>query len=1099
MEAKMKKLLILFITLSAIFSLAACGGPTEEPATENSNVIFSPTVAVTVINGDRTLATEDINGLVNAIRGATGRMPAVRTPDAEKSGNEIVIGETSRSISAKAMAQLSGDGKGRLSYAIYAEGGSVAIAYRDNGDGIARDMAIEALYALFDGKDSLVLDEGTVAAESIDVMKYYAELGEAEVAAAYAALAEVAGEEVAEAIRDLYKIYTKDALIWLANLYDPEICFCGECEAGVGCAGGAFYYSPSARDTAGYLPDAESTAQILNMLAATGMANGKGGKYANILPEAVKNDIITFVRALQDPNGYFYHPQWGKDLIDATISRRSRDLDWYTSMLKALGAKPIYDAPNGTKGEGTKPEAAAMLTLPLGGSVAQAVSKVVGVASTSYPAHLESDVTFREYLAGMDIENLSYSVGSTLINQDSQIIERDKQLAEAGKNYSLMGILIEWLNEHQSPETGHWHTVSDYYAINGLYKIARIYNAAEVAMNYADRAAASAIEAITSDEKPSAVVDPYNMWAAISNCLSNLKNYGGDEGKAEAERISRELIKSAPEAIAATKAKVSIFLKSDGSFSYTETASAATSAGVPAAVRGTNEGDVNATTIAIASLSGSIYGALGLSSYKVPIYTYRDYLDFEDIITSLGRVTKLETPDADEPHTFDDDEVGGLPSGVTSIVESGGYISVVKDPRDGKSGNVVELNSISGGRDYVLVPCGNATLNASCYVFEGSLCMTAGDPNYTTQIFLGSCYMLTLRANDKGEVRLVEASSNSEGKSNSRHLGVSPKIGEWFDLRVEYYVGTHNSVRIKVYFNGSLIAISDNYYDQAGAKIENGVGTPATLFDNTRIFVMSSSTATLLLDDLSAYKTNIEYTLPEGDGPAINVDAPIKPVVHEGFEDGVIPDSIAPTNESSGGSVTVVDNPSGDGKVLELKSFSGGRDFIYLSAQKAENASCYVFESDFMIKSTDPTYTMQITMGGAYMFTFQADSTGKVKIIEASSNSAVKAITQDLGLSVKIGEWFNVRVEYYLGTHDSVRIKLCFNGELAAVTDNYYDVNGKKLEGVGTPSSDFESVRIIVMRSYSATLLMDNMAAYETDMKYEKSDADLLINVDKAK
>lgn len=58
-------------------------------------------------------------------------------------------------------------------------------------------------------------------------------------------------------------------------------------------------------------------------------------------------------KKLQAPNGFFYHPQWPKELVDSKISRRSRDLDRAELLLRSAGMKPTYDTPNGTAGDVT--------------------------------------------------------------------------------------------------------------------------------------------------------------------------------------------------------------------------------------------------------------------------------------------------------------------------------------------------------------------------------------------------------------------------------------------------------------------------------------------------------------------------------------------------------------------------------------------------------------------------------------------------------------------------------------------------------------------------------------------------------------------------
>ena len=119
------------------------------------------------------------------------------------------------------------------------------------------------------------------------------------------------GKDAADAFRILYDLYDERIYLWLANLWDPEI--------------GAFYYSNSARDTDGYLPDIESTCQAIGFLQYSGIYACCGGTLDSDTPEFMKKKILDFVIRLQDPDGFFYHPQWGKNIVD---SRRGRDLNW---------------------------------------------------------------------------------------------------------------------------------------------------------------------------------------------------------------------------------------------------------------------------------------------------------------------------------------------------------------------------------------------------------------------------------------------------------------------------------------------------------------------------------------------------------------------------------------------------------------------------------------------------------------------------------------------------------------------------------------------------------------------------------------------------
>ena len=114
------------------------------------------------------------------------------------------------------------------------------------------------------------------------------------------------GAAVVEAYRELYGMHEVGLCSWLAGLFDPDI--------------GGFYATNSARNNIGYLPNIESTSQAMDFLRISGMLAEYGDDLKDGLPEWFQQQMIAFVKGLQDPNGYFYHPQWGTDI---GVGRRS--------------------------------------------------------------------------------------------------------------------------------------------------------------------------------------------------------------------------------------------------------------------------------------------------------------------------------------------------------------------------------------------------------------------------------------------------------------------------------------------------------------------------------------------------------------------------------------------------------------------------------------------------------------------------------------------------------------------------------------------------------------------------------------------------------
>ena len=118
-------------------------------------------------------------------------------------------------------------------------------------------------------------------------------------------------KETVTALKNLYSAYyNEDLYVWAANLYDPET--------------GAFYYSNSARNTEGFLPDLESTSQVLGyLMIRSGLLSDYDNRYVNAFTDEMIENLKRFVMDMQSSeDGFFYHPQWETDI---TLSRRGEN------------------------------------------------------------------------------------------------------------------------------------------------------------------------------------------------------------------------------------------------------------------------------------------------------------------------------------------------------------------------------------------------------------------------------------------------------------------------------------------------------------------------------------------------------------------------------------------------------------------------------------------------------------------------------------------------------------------------------------------------------------------------------------------------------
>ena len=454
------------------------------------------------------------------------------------------------------------------------------------------------------------------------------------------------GRDLADAIKDYYSVFDPKVAVWLARLYDPNI--------------GGIYYSNSARDTEGYAPDVESTAQGFSIIPRTGMAYLHGNAYKKVLPRDMLDEVGRYIKSLQEPDGFFYNYQWTKE--SHVTSRLSRDLSSSLGILEHCSMRPTYNAPTGERGDGIKVELPNGVKRAVGsGEAKDSHTPTVKAASNSESSHmtfLENTETLKEYLEGLKANPGAlgwYYIGSTVNTLMRQIKQRDNELREKfyaieenrGQEFTgLKDTVIKFFNENQNPESGHWEKEYGYLAVNAILKIAGVYNQAEAEMNYAEKLVEAAFGAVlSSKEGMTAVVDVYNPWSAVGGIIANISSHGRSvtidgkvlSAKERADRLLSYVRKSAVRAVYATKDKLAVFKKADGSFSYTTKYSSQRSQRMPVAVPNSEEGDVNATELAINATTRAMLYTLGLEEYRPNVFGASELKVYLDTVGEIRR------------------------------------------------------------------------------------------------------------------------------------------------------------------------------------------------------------------------------------------------------------------------------------------------------------------------------------------------------------------------------------------------------------------------------------------------------------------------------
>lgn len=1068
---KFKHIFVLLLVITAtLISTVSCknndsgnGSDGETDNNQNSvvdqNVFWASGLPIDIVLG--TDLTEIPFGLDNLVYDITEKSPMHKSADSAETKHEIIVGRANRNISTHAYRILSEKvDMGFEAYVIYSNGTSVAVAFSGTE---ALDMAIEELFAdhlkVKNGK--IDLNAAVLSTYSFNLNERYDELDAAKRAEDWAILEKSInskgydGKATVAALKKLYSLYSDDAYIWLANLYEPDIYAAtrGEDEA----ARGGFYYSNSARNTISFLPDIESTRQAIDLIRYSGMTDSLTAD----LPKEVQNALVNFTRSLYDPNtGYYYHPQWAD--LQITDERRGRDYTNAKSVLTAFGAKQTVAASY------SAPESA--LTSGLSTSRVQLVSRVVATASVP---HLESESAFLEYLNKQNW-NDSYTSGN-------RIAAQSKLIDEAG----LMNVCLDFFDNIQNKDTGMWSPNRDDNAVNGFLKISAIY--ADYAkkynrtLNYASEAAATCEAVLLSEVPPSTVCWVYNVWYSLGNIIGLLRSTGLESDIELANVIRDRLRSNAPKYIEIAAAKYTPFRKDDGSFSFTPGYSSDNSQGMPVCVSRMAEGDVNATYISIISVPGRIFSALGYD--MVDVYTPNDMKVFVKEISGLSPVIKTNT-EFGGALQFNGDSLEGL-------LYSNQYTEIDTEPEAVQEKGYAYAYIEMGSNNFVTFGKNGQSILESGEKVEPKL-------SFRTIENGGTRYIYEMRARfNSGEMEgnswhtrfsmyygsgrfwYILGYTNSKGQlcldSLSDPIAVL-EPGQWYTLRFEYYTDSAENSAEKI----CKIYVNDVYVGDGG--VSGSAGKDTALGYCYMEYRCQATNLSWSIDDVNTTTDSEAYTPPPP--PDFNdakgkyyTDAAIKKTRFDyDAEDVATPDLLYNNNSS----VVYVDSENG---VLVFKKNTetpvNGEDAIKFVSGMSDafwkfSNKTTVVEFDLKYKNISATTPMKWRFGNDIVVTKSGDSLA-LSMPSVAGNST-------FNLETVPDTWYNIRFEQYwykvdaAGNNYSI-IKIFLNNTYVGEFKTSYD------------SATGNFMLYILASEASAELTMDNMIIAHIEKQYVSEDA----------
>ncbi len=893
---KYSRILLLLLAAAVLLTFAACTGKTPTPpdipdtpdtpdtpdVPDDGRIRLDKDASVTVYYSSSLYNSAAVS-FAGIFRSAgINNVKVTSKLSSESSDYTVYVGRFDHPLSAKAKEKADADSTlrpGDLFYYIESEGNAVAVYLTDSkiapaalnalaakitatGDGIVAEpnLSLSYVYTAEQQEADRIAEEERLARLEAERIAAYKKQADADWETRFD---KIEDPELKTAMERFYDFYDPDALVtWWGNLWDPEI--------------GGFYYANSARDYVGFLPDMESTYQILAKIYTNSAFMGYNRNLTELLGRENAEKIIGFYQTKQDPNtGYFFHPQWPQNTASLNTMRYTRDQDWATSVLSWLGSKPLYptalDRLKNTASAGSFKTVTSLVgTLPY-------AKQPVLLAAQDWQANRASIYQYLDHLfATQSCESWS----NTLSTQVSSF--------EAA---GVLGDVLDYLDETINPEYGLWvqsknkeagnyvNTKGEVESAYGIctmsYKIMVLYADGKRPVPYADKMAEACIEAILSRKLSVRVTYLFNPWATLSKIRDDLAYIQDPEVKANFNRLMKE---NGVAMINAAIAELGVYKCPDGSFGFLPEGSSPTIYGTTVSL-GFKEGDVNGNNL-VMSFSYHICNALGLDT--IPVFYYKHA---EKLVQTMNAVEvkpkkRMVTPGC--TYDFESTVEGKLPIGA-SVVSSAdkNTFAVITDPIDPRN-NVLMIEKatetqVNGGSMQITcaekTECGNDTVISTKFRFYVSSA-TAFGSSVTSQSNLTAAqmrfmtgdkalFMMTVSLNTKSPTGfyLGAAKSTKGGYAfvhSTANGGTKYKFDTWYEIRVDLHITDAGkataALNADIFVDGEKKFSTDCFYSDS--NYSENVSTSGTLSVNEstlglRIQPMARMHVLMYIDDLS--------------------------------------------------------------------------------------------------------------------------------------------------------------------------------------------------------------------------------------------------------
>lgn len=596
-----------------------------------------------------------------------------------------------------------------------------------------------------------------------------------------------------EQLEKLRASFGRDFIKWLASMYDIET--------------GGFYYAASARDHIGFSADIESTSQALNIMD-TSKLKPASKTYTEFLGKDFADKIINYIQSRQDEEtGYFFDPQFEKDLTNST--KLERNLVQAQVMHTRFEAEPKFEYP-----------------------VDRALQNSSSSSKTqsALPEHMQSAEKFEAWMKALPWKSSPYAAANQLSTQ---------QYTAEGLGYGPM--ICEYLKSIQNPMTGLWGNALDYEALNATLKVSVYFHDKSEKYPNMEKMIDSLVYILTtSDSPPQTASETWNPITLLNNARIS---YGGKYTAA----VKRKLDENMDKILAWAVDQLNVFRKEDGGFSYSRQMSTAYSQGATVSL-GLAEGDMNASMLLL-NLWEKCHAVAGMPT--PPLYSEDDGKYFLELLDEVKVPEKKEIDPLVYSQDFESVTQKTILETGYSIRGPEGIGAIVQDPDQSKvKDNVFRLTSNENASVANMIVMGMVAdkKDLKKITFEADIMMS--------DISDGLLWYNTLHNTRSGTAvqwLLVGDSDQFSINIRSTSGGLGIQAGDlldtdtWYNMRIEYEPRGMTDTVIRVFIDEELV-LTTNQYSGFGSReptksldcsiLNSVVGTQSSLyFNNIKLFV----------------------------------------------------------------------------------------------------------------------------------------------------------------------------------------------------------------------------------------------------------------------